>query len=545
MFDGFDDLENRLESQERDAESIVEQEQNAETREQQLEAAVSQLERDAAVSAKLQANREQTQEEVERVAETKRECSARLTDVRQSLSELQKEVNAEEAVIAELREMGEDVSESEGILQDRKEWLRACWEKAETVAEILGLDIGELNFESTEGGDGSYGGDSGAEKQDEELESDNEENNADHSMNKKEDRTHMSWGDKIKSFFGFRKLKYPSGKEQSAISGIDQHSSESTGKSNIVRESFSEKLKSEYYPSIELKIAAANSISELLNIIKTEQLARNCYLGDLDLPTAKALVQTIYSSIKESGLQDIIGAMPVIGITSAAFSEIRKELGKEFQRIYQERYPNKPISTFSEDIQYQVNDYMDYMTKKFGILEDTLAISVSYDIHTDYDISKEKILQGGNVTKVVGDSMVSKSFNGILLNATDRTSLEELKEKLLQWEANGDSPKECNTFKYLVIHELVHQADHILKVSSDPEVINYYRKFSEYEIEKQKELLCLYGADNINEFVAEAYAEAICSAHPREIALYIKQKFDTVAENYRKKSDDYIQEKER
>lgn len=209
MFDGFDDLENQLESQERDAESIVEQEQNAETREQQLEAAVSQLERDAAVSAKLQANREQTKEEVERVAETKRECSARLTDVRQSLSELQKEVNAEEAVIAELREMGEDVSESEGILQDRKEWLRACWEKAETVAEILGLDIGELNFESTEGGDGSYGGDSGAEKQDEELESDNEENNADHSMNKKEDRTHMSWGDKIKSFFGFDRLKNP------------------------------------------------------------------------------------------------------------------------------------------------------------------------------------------------------------------------------------------------------------------------------------------------------------------------------------------------
>ena len=55
----------------------------------------------------------------------------------------------------------------------------------------------------------------------------------------------------------------------------------------------------------------------------------------------------------------------------------------------------------------------------------------------------------------------------------------------------------------------------------------------------------MYGADNINEFVAEAYAEAICSAHPRKIALYIKQKFDTAAANYRKLSDDYVQEKER
>jgi len=318
--------------------------------------------------------------------------------------------------------------------------------------------------------------------------------------------------------------------------------SETIEKSSVVRESFSEKLKNEYHSSINQKIAAANSVSELINTIKTEQLARNCYLGDLDLPTAKALVQTIYSSIKESGLQDIIGTMPVIGTTSAVFGEIRKSLEIEFQKLYQERYPDKPISVFSEDIQYQVNDYM---STKFGISDNTLAISVSFDAQEDFDISKEKILQGGNVTAAVGDNTVSKSFNGILLNATDSTSLKELKVKLVQEEADGYSPKECNTFQYLAIHELVHQADHILKVSSDPEIIKYYNKFSDYGIEKKKELLCLYGADNINDFVAEAYAEAICSAHPRKIALYIKQKFDTAAANYRKTSSDYVQEKER
>ena len=318
--------------------------------------------------------------------------------------------------------------------------------------------------------------------------------------------------------------------------------SESIEKSAVVRESFSEKLKNEYHSSINQKIAAANSVSELINTIKTEQLARNCYLGDLDLPTAKALVQTIYSSIKESGLQDIIGTMPVIGTTSAVFGEIRKSLEIEFQKLYQERYPDKPVSAFNEDIQYQVNDYM---STKFGISDNTLAISVSFDAQTDFDVSKEKILQGGNVTAAVGDNTVSKSFNGILLNATDSTSLKELKLKLVQEEADGYSPKECNTFQYLAIHELVHQADHILKVSSDPEIIKYYNKFADYGIEKQKELLCIYGADNINDFVAEAYAEAICSKHPRKIALYIKQKFDTAAANYRKMSDDYVQEKER
>ena len=318
--------------------------------------------------------------------------------------------------------------------------------------------------------------------------------------------------------------------------------SESIEKSSVIRESFSEKLKNEYHASINQKIAAADSVSELINTIKTEQLARNCYLGDLDLPTAKALVQTIYSSIKESGLQDIIGTMPVIGTTSAVFSEIRKSLEIEFQKLYQERYPDKPISAFNEDIQYQVNDYM---SAKFGISDNTLAISVSFDAQKDFDASKEKILQGGNVTAAVGDNTVSKSFNGILLNATDSTSLKELKVKLIQEEADGYSPKECNTFQYLAIHELVHQADHILNISKDPDIINYYDKFSKCEIEKQKELLCLYGADNINDFVAEAYAEAICSTHPRKIALYIKQKFDAAAKNYRKKNDDYIRERER
>lgn len=318
--------------------------------------------------------------------------------------------------------------------------------------------------------------------------------------------------------------------------------SELIEKSSAVRESFSEKLKNEHHSSINQKIAAANSVSELINTIKTEQLARNCYLGDLDLPTAKALVQTIYSSIKESGLQDIIGTMPVIGTTSAVVGEIRKSLEIEFQKLYQERYPDRPISEFNEDIQYQVNDYM---STKFGISDNTLAISVSFDAQKDFDVSKEKILQGGNVTAAVGDNTVSRSFNGILLNATDRSSLKELKIKLIQEEADGYSPKECNTFQYLAIHELVHQADHILKVSSDPEIIKCYNKFSDYDIEKKKELLCLYGADNINDFVAEAYAEAICSAHPRKIALYIKQKFDTAAANYRKTNDDYVQEKER
>ena len=54
-------------------------------------------------------------------------------------------------MIAELREMGEDVSVSEAVIQQKKDWIIACQQKAEMIAEILGLNIGSLDFEALEG----------------------------------------------------------------------------------------------------------------------------------------------------------------------------------------------------------------------------------------------------------------------------------------------------------------------------------------------------------------------------------------------------------
>ena len=164
MYDGFDGLESQIEDQEKEAAELNRREEQAETRTAKLESAVSRLEGDARVCTLLNEKREQAEEEKERTSEAKRECADRLLDVENQLRELAEETDNEAAVIAELREMGEDVSASEAVIQQKKDWIMACQQKTEMIAEILGLNIGSLDFEASEG-EGVYG-----EKENKEME---------------------------------------------------------------------------------------------------------------------------------------------------------------------------------------------------------------------------------------------------------------------------------------------------------------------------------------------------------------------------------------
>ena len=151
MYDGFDGLESQIEDQEKEAAELNRREEQAETRTAKLESAVSRLEGDARVCTLLNEKREQAEEEKERTSEAKRECADRLLDVENQLRELAEETDNEAAVIAELRERGEDVSASEAVIQQKKDWIMACQQKTEMIAEILGLNIGSLDFEASEG----------------------------------------------------------------------------------------------------------------------------------------------------------------------------------------------------------------------------------------------------------------------------------------------------------------------------------------------------------------------------------------------------------
>ncbi len=164
MYDGFDGLENQIEDQEKEAAELNRREEWAEARTEKLESAVSRLEDDARVCTLLNEKREQAEEERARASEEKREFADRLLDVENQLRELAEETDNEAAVIAELREMGEEVSASEAVIQQKKDWIMACQQKTEMIAEILGLNIGSLDLEASEGEGVSW------EKENKELE---------------------------------------------------------------------------------------------------------------------------------------------------------------------------------------------------------------------------------------------------------------------------------------------------------------------------------------------------------------------------------------
>lgn len=220
-------------------------------------------------------------------------------------------------------------------------------------------------------------------------------------------------------------------------------------------------------------------------------------------------------------MKDIIGSMPVIGTINETLSEVRDSLTREFQKEYLKRYP----SISAEDLQDVVNHRVDeYMEASFDIDEDVVAISVSANDGT----------------------VVENKFNGLLLNVHGQNAtVQSINKKLSYREQIGHAPKGCDSIQYVAFHELAHQFDEILKINEDTDIHKYFEKFCNCGADKQKELLCTYASTDVYEFVAEAYAEAMTSANPRKIAIYVKQKFDSAAKEYRKTDDEYVQELEK
>lgn len=160
----FSEFEGQLENQEREAEELKQQEKDIENRERLLDNAISQLREDTRVCEFLQGNYEMTDRAREEISAKQEESKERLLQIEAQLQELAAETNESQTVLEELKQMGEDVSESEAIIADRKRWLSACQSKVQMVAEILSLDIGKLNFEENHEGNKSITKKDGAEE---------------------------------------------------------------------------------------------------------------------------------------------------------------------------------------------------------------------------------------------------------------------------------------------------------------------------------------------------------------------------------------------
>lgn len=285
------------------------------------------------------------------------------------------------------------------------------------------------------------------------------------------------------------------------------------------------------------KIAHADK-SELINIVKNERIAKKVDFGEMDINVARELVDTIWSAKSKYPFLDF----PFIGSTQSLNDNLRQNIQINLTRLYVQNNPTAPIDEITAMVETETNAYM----KRFEIGENDLAVSIT--VKTPQRIARPKpgMESAGYVTEYVGDTFSSK-LNGISINTDNAKDYTALCQDLLKEERRGASPKGCETVRYLINHEIAHQLDNILHLSTDPTIIKEYTKHVQMSESEQINNLCTYASKDIHEFIAEAWAESQCSSSPRRVAKLIGDKIASTAQAYinsKKGESDYVRERE-
>lgn len=142
---------------------------------------------------------------------------------------------------------------------------------------------------------------------------------------------------------------------------------------------------------------------------------------------------------------------------------------------------------------------------------------------------------------------IINAFKGAAIGIGNAKDYTALCQDLLKEERRGASPKGCETVRYLINHEIAHQLDNILHLSTDPTIIKEYTKHVQMSESEQINNLCTYASKDIHEFIAEAWAESQCSSSPRRVAKLIGDKIASTAQAYinsKKGESDYVRERE-
>lgn len=278
--------------------------------------------------------------------------------------------------------------------------------------------------------------------------------------------------------------------------------------------------------------------SGLETIVRNEQLAKKVDFGELDINVARELVDTIRKAKNKYPFLEF----PFIGATQAINANLQQNIEASLIRLYVQNNPTVPIDDIIESVKLQTDAYM----RQFTIEDNDLAVSISVKAPQKIAKPKQGLETAGYVTKYIGDTYSSK-FNGISINAENASDYLSLCKDLENEEARGASPKGCNSVNYLINHEIAHQLDSFLNLSSDADIIREYKKHVMMSEEDQVANVCTYASTDIHEFIAEAWAESQCSSTPREIAKLIGEKVSIASITYmraKKGDDDYVRELE-
>lgn len=109
--------------------------------------------------------------------------------------------------------------------------------------------------------------------------------------------------------------------------------------------------------------------------------------------------------------------------------------------------------------------------------------------------------------------------NGVAVNAKWAKDPALLKESLATSMEAGYHPIGSDTIKSIIDHELGHQLDSLLRLRTDPTVIQSYKKW--LKDDPDGALLSRYARTDIAEFIAEAWGEYRNAEQPRELSLTI------------------------
>lgn len=135
---GQEGVENPLESLEQNVETFQEKQERLEERQEQIDRTLSGLEQDAAVQQALEHNRENLAEAQAELENERIDAVSSLEQIKEQLEQIDAETNKSDAALDMLRVLGEDVSECDGIIADRRAWLEECYRRVEDLAAMLG-----------------------------------------------------------------------------------------------------------------------------------------------------------------------------------------------------------------------------------------------------------------------------------------------------------------------------------------------------------------------------------------------------------------------
>lgn len=219
----------------------------------------------------------------------------------------------------------------------------------------------------------------------------------------------------------------------------------------------------------------------------------NVSFKGVDIKVANSMNEALTNAVNYC--PDLLKRMNFYGAAQERNKRIKKELEAYFTNYFASK-------GYTDAAKYGKR----YASRVVGkISSSTYALAYSGEVH------------GSGVTDEL--RAIVQKWSGIGVNVGIGNDYEDML-KSVQWDMSiGYHPQGCDSVRSIFDHEFGHQLDFAFGLRSNEEIKNLWSGFGG----KTERSLAVssYGAENIKEFIAEAYSEYVNSEKPRQTALII------------------------